>query len=225
MEDQLGRPRTRQTLETPEKPKSYRPPQSNGRLAAKLSASESNRDVFGHWTPALSYQYSLHDIKNQFTPAEHYRHQLVTSGKIIRQLLRLETRWNKNYEAFVKAAIKIQSLHRGNVGRAQFNQVKEVLKENYRHREAKSMAMKLFKQGKFNEISIVVDKLKFYLDLAVIKLKSLYKAKKFSSCVEVANQILGLRSFFKISTKMTYQSFNLSVIVQFIRQRTKTLIS
>ena len=45
------------------------------------------------WKPSISYKHTLEDIKNQFTPAEHYRHQLATVGKKIRQIQRLEQRY------------------------------------------------------------------------------------------------------------------------------------
>lgn len=188
MEDQLGL----LGEETPEKILSYRPPISSGRLAQTLSSGERNRDKFGHWTPSLSYTHTLEDVKNQFTPAEYYRYNLVTSGKIIRQLIRLEARWNKNYDIFVRAAVKVQSLHRGNVGRKHFHQVEDVLKEKYRYRETKKIAIKLFEERRFEEVLKVINKLTFYLDLAVIKLKSQYKAQKFGLCISLADEIIGI---------------------------------
>lgn len=187
MEDQLGL----LGENTPEKLIPYRPPLSTGRLAQNLSSTDRNRDKFGHWTPSLSYIHTLEDVKNQFTPAEYYRYNLVTSGKIIRQLIRLEARWNKNYDIFVKAAVKVQSLHRGNVGRMHFNQVKDILKEKYLYRETKKTAIKLFEERRFEDVLKIISKLTFYLDLAVIKLKSQYKAQNFRLCISLADEIIG----------------------------------
>jgi hypothetical protein len=188
MEDQLGL----LGENTPEKIISpHRPTLSTGRLATSLSSTERNRDKFGHWTPSLSYIHTLEDVKNQFTPAEYYRYNLVTSGKIIRQLIRLEARWNKNYDSFFSAAVKVQSLYRGNVGREHFNQVKDVLKEEYRYRETKKMAIKLFEDRQFQEVLSVINSLTFYLDLAVIRLKSQYKSNNFELCIALADEIIG----------------------------------
>lgn len=187
MEDQLG------LLSdfTPEKRDIYRPNTSSGRLAENFSEIFPNRDVYGHWTPSLSYKHTLDDIQNQFTPAEYYRHTLVTSGKIIRQIFRLEARWKRNFDAFTKAAIKVQSLQRGIVARKAFSDMKDYLVEQYQYREGKRLSIELFNQRNFQQSIDTIDGLPFYTDLAVIKMKCHYRSREYLKCVQAADSILG----------------------------------
>ena len=101
------------------------------------------------WKPSISYKYKLHDIQNQFTPAEYYRHQLQTSGKHIRMIQRLEQRISWKKKDFEFAALRIQALYRGNVGRDYFASIRLALEQERAERIRKEAALRLFHQGEY----------------------------------------------------------------------------
>jgi len=86
----------------------YRPPQISNRLEPVYSKPKTNE-----WRPSVGYNHSLLVIQAQFTPAEHFRYRLATSGKEIRLIQKLELRWNRHFDLFRKSAIKVQASYRG----------------------------------------------------------------------------------------------------------------
>jgi len=166
----------------------YRPEKPTGRLDGIYHTEERKK----LWTPSVSYKYNIVDIRNQFTPAESYRHSLVTSGRIIRLIQRLEKRWNANLEGFTKAAVRIQSLHRGNVSRADFNRIKAQLYQDLHQRQTYAQATMLF-VGKDYDGAIlqVLSHNPTTTDLQLIKMKSEYRLQQFKDCVQTSTRIIG----------------------------------
>jgi hypothetical protein len=165
----------------------YRPPTTSGRLEGTYY--QPPEEV---WRPSLSYKYRLHDIQNQFTPAEYFRHTLVTEGKYIRIIQKLEKRWLKNIDAFTSSAIRIQALHRGNVGRTYFRSVHAELTVKYRKREALHSALVYFEEHEYLKAIDSLDTITpMPMELLQLKLKSYYKLFEFKNCVAVANEIIG----------------------------------
>ncbi len=165
----------------------YRPPTTSGKLEGTYYLEPD--DV---WKPSLSYKHRLEDIRDQFTPAEYYRYTLETSGKQIRIIQRLERRWNKNYDGFVKAAIVIQALYRGNVGREYFESVRGELKEQYRRREALAACVVFFENLQYAEAIAVVDEISpMPVNLLAIKMRCYYQLVDYKACIAVSTIILG----------------------------------
>lgn len=145
-----------------------------------------------YWRPSLSYAHNIDEIRNQFTPAESFRYALATSGKYIRMIQRLELRWNRNYTAFVNAATKIQSLHRGNVSRAYYAQVKQELYIELKRRQAKAVSSALFLKKDYEECVAEVDRnLPGTSELLAIKMKAQYRLQRLSECITTSEEIVG----------------------------------
>lgn len=164
----------------------YRPPVSSGKLEGTYY---NPPDI---WKPSQSYKFTLEDIKNQFTPAEYFRHTLATSGKYIRLIQKLERRWQKNHEDWVRSAIRIQARHRGNVGRAYFFTVKIELLEKLRRRECLTDAIACFESSNYVEAIIACHRYTpITLELMLIKLKSLFQMGEYGSSIRAADDIIG----------------------------------
>ena len=165
----------------------YRPPKTTGRLEGTYYVAPENT-----WRPSISYNYTISDIRNQFTPAENYRNALQTSGKLIRLIQRLELRWGRNFKAFTNAALRVQALHRGNVGRAFFKTVKEKLMIELKQRQAKLNASAFFRKNNFEEAVAEVDRnLPGSVELLVIKMKSQYRLAHYMNCIDTTEQVIG----------------------------------
>jgi len=166
----------------------YRPEKPTGRLDGVYHTEERKK----LWTPSVSYKYNIEDIRNQFTPAESYRHSLVTSGRIIRLIQKLEKRWNANLNGFTKAALRIQSLHRGNVSRTYFNTIKAKLYQDLHQRQTYTKASMLFIDKDFNgAILQVISHSPTTTDLQLIKMKSEYQLHRFQDCIQTSSHIIG----------------------------------
>ena len=167
----------------------YRPEPSTGRLEGTYF---QNRDV---WRPSLSYKHKLEDIRNQFTPAENFRHSLATRGKHIRLIQRLELRINRKLKKFTWAALKIQSLYRGNVSRAYFKSIREGLFIELRRREARAEADKCFKVKDFEGTIAAVDRLDPpIVQYLTLKIRSQYRLQHYTEAIATSNFALGQSS-------------------------------
>lgn len=164
----------------------YRPAVQTGRLDSKYNPSSTA------WKPSLSYKYTLSDVRNQFTPAENYRNRLVTSGPLIRQLQRLEWRWEKNLPEFIKAATRVQSLFRGIKNRQKFNLIKDTLKLHFAQREGKRKALHLYNDERFLDSIAVINQVPVTNDeLQDLKMRAEYKLKQFNDCISTAKGLIG----------------------------------
>ena len=165
----------------------YRPPVPTGRLDPTFVPAKPSE-----WRPSVSYKYSLNDIKNQFTPSEFFRHRLKTAGKEIRLIQRLETRWNRSFDTFSAAALKIQALFRGNQGRSYFRVIKEDLRRDLARRRSYLAAKEAFQSNDFDSaIQVCISAEENPEDLLMIKMKSQYRIGKYSDCIETARKIVG----------------------------------
>jgi len=165
----------------------YRPETTTGRLEGTYY--QDPEDV---WRPSLSYKYSIKDIKNQFTPAENFRHRLATSGKYIRMIQHLEIRMNRRHDAFLKAAVAIQSWHRGNAAREIFKLKRAELEADLRRRQLKAKAVVLFGKGLFEEAIYEIDRnLPSSVEILQIKMKCQYRLKLYEECIASTQEVLG----------------------------------
>lgn len=165
----------------------YRPETTTGRLEGTYY--QDPEDV---WRPSLSYKYSIKDIKNQFTPAENFRHRLATSGKYIRMIQHLEIRMNRHHAAFLKAAVKVQSWHRGNTARELFKLKRTELEADLRRRQLKAKAIVLFRKELFEETIYEIDcNLPSSVEILLIKMKSQYRLKLYEECIVTTQEIIG----------------------------------
>lgn len=164
----------------------YRPPKPTNRLAS-LNYRQNE------WKPSISYKHTLDEIRNQMTPAEYYRHRLVTSGVEIRMIQRLEYRWNRKLNEWQRAATKIAAVHRGNVGRAYFKSIQEELIRKYNQRMAKKVSSELFLVADYQGAINHIEEQEFYpVDLLVIKLKCYYKLSRLDEVIELASRIVDM---------------------------------
>lgn len=124
----------------------YRPPLPAHRLENKYAAERPEV-----WRPSHSYKQKISDIQLQLTPAETFRYRLATSGKQIRLIQRLELRLNRNVEGFTWAAIIVQALVRGVLGRRYFHRVRDDLKVSLDLRRNTQAAVEEFKAKNFME--------------------------------------------------------------------------
>lgn len=169
----------------------YRPEKPTGRLEGAYFQGDQK-----YWRPSLSYKHTIDDIRNQFTPAENFRHALATSGKYIRMIQRLEIRWNRNYNAFVHAATKIQSLYRGNVSRAHYELIKQELIVELKRRQAMTAASAFFVAGSYNDaIDEVNRNLPGTTQLLAIKMKAQYRLNLHDECIATSQEIIGKSLF------------------------------
>lgn len=166
----------------------YRPPVTSGRLEPTYIAPNPSE-----WRPSVSYKHSLSDVKTQFTPSEFFRHRLKTAGKEIRAIQKLENRWNRNFIAFTKAAIKVQALFRGIQGRENFKVIKEDLRRDLAMRRSLGTAREAFLSDNFDlAIGACRSAEEQIEDLMIIQLKSEYRSKKYRDCIETAKKIVGM---------------------------------
>lgn len=167
----------------------HRPPVQSGRLDPQYIAPNS-----AEWRPSVSYKHSLQDIKTQLTPSEFFRHRLKTAGKEIRAIQRLETRWNRNFEIFTKAAIKVQALFRGFQGREHFKVIKEDLRIVLSKRRGYAAAKEAFLSQNFElAISVCLSAEYPTEDLLLIQMKSQYRSGLYEDCIKSAEVIVGKR--------------------------------
>lgn len=190
----------------------YRPPKPSNRLEPLYSTDKAK------WMPSTHYKFTVHDIRNQLTPAEYYRARLVDSGTEIRAIHRLEWRIQKNPDGFLKASLKFQSLYRGFKGRQYFNSIKVELKMKRLQRDAENSVKSLMKsqteleesissainedgvdhtnnisyRNYENAIEIIDSVPRPTVLLLVMKAKMLYRISKFNDCEIVAREVLDL---------------------------------
>jgi hypothetical protein len=122
----------------------YRP-----KVTLKRLDRENQPDI---WSPTIHYKHSLQGIGEQLTPAEIYRKKLLDLGPESRNLRRLQWRWEKNFEAFTWASLKVQSLFRGHKHRKYFRKIKAELELLKRQRDTKIKVVELFSLGKKEEV-------------------------------------------------------------------------
>jgi hypothetical protein len=170
----------------------YRPPKTTGRLEG-----DYYKDPETSWRPSLSYKHTIRDVRDQFTPAENFRHVLQTSGKQIRLIQRLEIRMNRNFVSFLSAAVRIQSLFRGNVSRTYYKKVKGELYIDMLRRQSKANSTLKFRKGKFQE---AIDDINAVApapsELLVIKMKCEYRLKQYMDCIATSIEVIGKIALF-----------------------------
>lgn len=165
----------------------YRPPKPTGRLDPVYIAPNEKE-----WRPSLSYKHTLQDIKSQYTPSEFFRHRLKTSGKEIRAIQRLELRYSRNLEAFTNAAIKIQALHRGNVGRAYFIMVRDDLARDLARRRSYNAAYEAFHVDDLEaSLQACLSAQEHPENLLDIQIRCQYRLEKYEDCIATSMVIIG----------------------------------
>ena len=165
----------------------YRPPKPSNRL------EDFQYKLYGQWAPSIKYSYNMWDIRNQMTPAEHYRHRLATSGQLIRMLQRLEWRWQKSFQLWWDMSIRVQSGFRGLVARKYYRSVKTDLLRIKEQRECKKAVVRVFSEGNKEEALVLLGKVDVLsTELWAIKIKVLYSTKKFDECLGVCKHVLGI---------------------------------
>jgi hypothetical protein len=168
----------------------YRPEPPSHRL--ELLDENGNVVPKDVWKPSVSYKFALSDVKTQFTPAEYFRYRLVTSGKYIRMIQRLETRWKRNFVAWTKAALTVQAAYKGMKVRRFFHSIKDELMLELRQRrlfEATNIAFTTEKDyQKVIELSLTTEK--DSPELVRLRMKSEYRLHYYQQCVASANTLL-----------------------------------
>lgn len=145
------------------------------------------------WRPSLHYKHRLRDVKNQYTPAEYYRHRLKTSGAHIRMIQRLEMRWARNPVLFNHAALTVQRVYRGVLGRRYYAQTKELFYDDMLRRRYTVPALEAYKQGDYEATlaNIALAPQPIGSLLTSIRAKALYRIKDYHLCIQ---ESINLRS-------------------------------
>lgn len=145
----------------------------------------------GYWKPEVNYKLSITDVKNQRTPAEEYRHKLVTSGKVERLLRKLEQTWVLNISLWNSSTTKVQAAYRGLLGRRLFLSQRPRLVILREHRYAKIDVMQACEAGAAGEalhrLSTVPE---ISPELSLIQAKIAYTLREFNVCESAARRIL-----------------------------------
>jgi hypothetical protein len=170
----------------------YRPEKPTNRLEGKY---HKNLDV---WAPSVHYKKSLQEIREQRTPAEEYKYQLQTAGKLQRTLQRLEWRWEKDLERWRFASTRIKSLWRGMKSRIAFAETKKKLERERDQREIRLNTLRAFAQ---NNIEGVLGHIDAYalkheiLDhpfLILMKVKIFYGQERYAECEKLSRMLVDL---------------------------------
>ena len=104
----------------------------------------------------------------------------------------LEIRMNRHHEAFLKAAVRIQSRQRGIAAREYFKFKKAELQADLRRRQLKAKSTVLFHKGLFEEAIYEIDQnLPSTVTILEIKMKCQYRLKLYDECVETTQQVMG----------------------------------
>jgi len=131
------------------------------------------------------------DVRNQMTPAEHYRHRLATSGQLIRTLQRLEWRWQKAFQLWWDMSVRVQSGFRGMMARKYYRSVRKDLMRIKEQRDCKKEVVQTFSEGRKDEALALMSKLeKLSTELWAMKIKILYSTSRFQECHDVCRQVL-----------------------------------
>jgi tetratricopeptide (TPR) repeat protein len=108
---------------------------------------------------------------------------MKTSGQYIRQMQRLEWRWQKAYELWWKCALAVQAGYRGMLGRKYFNSIKQRLRDERQQRETYAACIELFRAGdKDGSLAALERCAVLTAELQVIKGKIMYGTKRFDAC-------------------------------------------
>jgi len=145
------------------------------------------------WQPSKSYRYELRDIIGQMTPSEAYRQQLVTAGKEMRMIQRLEMKWKRNFDVWTRAATIVKAGYRGMKGRRYFKTVKEDLQLKLLQRRCKEQAVDAFyKNDSKLALEIIKNVPKMTKELYIIQFKIFYVTEAYSTCVDTILSYLGI---------------------------------
>ncbi len=144
------------------------------------------------WKPSSSYKHDLRTIATQFTPSEHYRYRLKTSGPEIRRLQNLEFRWRNNFEVWTLSTLRIQCVFRGKRGRDMFMQIKEDLRINLLQRRLVDIINAAYLDKRYGDVFENIKLLpRITDDMYLIKFRSMYAISKYLTCVEEISYYLG----------------------------------
>jgi hypothetical protein len=145
-----------------------------------------------NWVPDDSYKLTLTQIRSQLTPSGIYRNELATTGRAERELRRLEWRWERRLDKWVKAATTVKAGYRGMMGRNHFKQIKHVLEVVQAQRLAKRAAIDVFRSGdKDGTLEILAQVQEMNGDLFVIQAKVLYTQHRFEESLKASTSASG----------------------------------
>lgn len=145
------------------------------------------------WVPSQNYRYELRDITEQMTPAEAYRHKLVTAGKEKRMLQRLEWKWSRHFDLWDRSSTIVKAGYRGMLGRRYFAKVKEKLQLKLAQRRCKDQTIDAYMSGD-PELALrtIAEVPEMTRDLYIIKFKILYTTGAYAECIQVTERYIGM---------------------------------
>lgn len=185
----------------------YRPDPISSRLEPTYGKARANE-----WRPSLDYKHRLEDVKNQYTPAEYYRHRLKTSGAYIRMIQRLEMRWNRQLKKFTHAAVTVQRVYRGLIGRRYFAQIKDLYYDDMLRRRYTQPAMQAYQTGEYEaalkKIELIPNPIGSMLQ--IVKVKSLYRLQRYEECRYECHKLEGKykKYFYNLINYILIHSFH-----------------
>jgi len=153
--------------------------------------AEPGSPLLKTWAPSQNYRYELRDITEQMTPAEAYRHKLITAGKEKRVLQRLEWKWKRHFELWSRSCTLIKAGYRGMLGRREFAKVKEKLALQLAQRRCKEQAVDAYMNG---EPQLALDTIEgvpeMTRELFIIKFKILYTTGRHEDSIHSTQMYL-----------------------------------
>mmetsp|Transcript_27589 Transcript_27589/g.27812 ORF Transcript_27589/g.27812 Transcript_27589/m.27812 type:complete len:179 (-) Transcript_27589:472-1008(-) len=144
------------------------------------------------WKPKNHYSLTLKEVQEQLTPAEQYRHFLITAGKHERMLQRLEWTWSKNIRKWTRAALLIQSYQRGIFGRVLFETLKPTLVLRKEQRDAKKASKEALEAGDASSALCVVQSVReLDIELLMYEARLGYMLQQYDTSERAARRVLG----------------------------------
>jgi len=109
----------------------YRPGKPTNRLEGEHHVDLSK------WAPSVHYSQNLAEIRNQLTPSEAYKLALQTSGKLARDIQKLEARMRASPLTWARLATRVQAWLRATWARREFVKYRALLMRERDIREAR----------------------------------------------------------------------------------------
>lgn len=124
-----------------------------------------------------------------------YVHNLKTTDKTKKMLTELEERWLVDYERSFKAALDVQRVYRGMIGRRQLLLRIEELTIIKSQRDTKHKAVELYQKGLYEEACLAIDELQYPTEeLKLMKSKICYSTSAFNACERAAREVIEMNS-------------------------------
>ena len=148
------------------------------------------------WKPDNSYSLSLKEIREQKTPSGLYRQKLTTTDAAQRELQRLEWRWERRIEKWIRCANKVKAGFRGMKTRRYVKSIRHKLEMERQQRNAKIEAVASFANGGRQEVlDIIATVMELNGELYIVKAKVYYAMEDMDNSYKAAEMALSWKEW------------------------------